>query len=79
MSTELTWFKSSYSGSEGGQCLEVAIVWRKSSYSSSQGDACVEVATTPTTVHVRDSKVPDGPTLGLAPGSWAALTGWVSR
>ncbi|MEU6141638.1 DUF397 domain-containing protein [Streptomyces sp. NPDC047081] len=24
MSTALEWFKSSYSGSEGGQCLEVA-------------------------------------------------------
>ncbi|ROQ66994.1 uncharacterized protein DUF397 [Streptomyces sp. 840.1] len=24
MSTERTWFKSSYSGSEGGQCVEVA-------------------------------------------------------
>ncbi|MFJ8163146.1 DUF397 domain-containing protein [Streptomyces sp. NPDC096136] len=59
MSTTLEWFKSSYSGDEGGQCLEVA--------------------TTPTTVHVRDSKVPDGPALGLAPASWAALTGWVSR
>ncbi|MER6214516.1 DUF397 domain-containing protein [Streptomyces sp. NPDC001674] len=59
--------------------MSTALKWVRSSYSSSQGDACVEVATTPTTVHVRDSKVPDGPTLGLAPGSWAALTGWVSR
>ncbi|MHB9862737.1 DUF397 domain-containing protein [Streptomyces sp. YIM S03343] len=25
MSTELTWFKSSYSGSGGGNCVEVAI------------------------------------------------------
>lgn len=24
MSTELRWFKSSYSGSEGGNCVEVA-------------------------------------------------------
>jgi hypothetical protein len=24
-SPELTWFKSSYSGAEGGECLEVAI------------------------------------------------------
>lgn len=24
MSTALTWFKSSYSGSEGGECVEVA-------------------------------------------------------
>jgi hypothetical protein len=25
MSTELTWFKSSYSGSGGGNCVEVAL------------------------------------------------------
>ncbi|MFF4368710.1 DUF397 domain-containing protein [Streptomyces sp. NPDC001594] len=78
MSTELMWFKSSYSGSEGGQCLEVAVTWRKSSYSGSDGGDCIEVATTPTAIHVRDSKVEDGPVLDLAPASWAALTGWVS-
>ncbi|MFI9064497.1 DUF397 domain-containing protein [Streptomyces sp. NPDC053429] len=43
MSTELVWFKSSYSGDEGGQCLEVAVAWRKSSYSGDEGGACVEV------------------------------------
>ncbi|MGI5528406.1 DUF397 domain-containing protein [Streptomyces syringium] len=51
---ELTWFKSSYSGSEGG--------------------ACVEVVTLPTTIHVRDSKVPDGPRLTLSPEAWSAFT-----
>ncbi|MFF5704670.1 DUF397 domain-containing protein [Streptomyces sp. NPDC012794] len=79
MSTTLKWSKSSYSGSDGGQCLEVAIAWRKSSYSGSEGGACVEVATSPAAVHVRDSKVTDGPVLNLAPASWAALTGWVGR
>ncbi|UTR82668.1 DUF397 domain-containing protein [Streptomyces cavourensis] len=44
MSTALNWFKSSHSGSEGGQCLEVAYEWRKSSYSSDEGGACLEVA-----------------------------------
>ncbi|MEV5260161.1 DUF397 domain-containing protein [Streptomyces anulatus] len=44
MSTALNWFKSSYSGSEGGQCLEVAYDWRKSSHSGSEGGACLEVA-----------------------------------
>ncbi|MFD5620884.1 DUF397 domain-containing protein [Streptomyces yangpuensis] len=77
--TALKWFKSSYSGSEGGACLEVAVGWRKSSYSGSDGDACLEVATGPDTVHVRDSKVQDGPVLALAPASWAALTGWLAR
>jgi hypothetical protein len=46
--------------------------WFKSSYSSSSepGD-CVEVATTPATVHVRDSKAPAGPRLTVSPDAWA--------
>ncbi|MEW2300845.1 DUF397 domain-containing protein [Streptomyces sp. NPDC006655] len=52
MSTsELTWFKSTYS-------------------SGSEGD-CVEVATHPTTIHIRDSKNPQGPQLALSPAAWA--------
>ncbi|MFD8415871.1 MULTISPECIES: DUF397 domain-containing protein [unclassified Streptomyces] len=78
MSTTLTWFKSSYSGSEGGNCVEVAVAWQKSSHSTEQGGACVEVAACPGTVHVRDSKVTDGPVLDLAPATWTALTGWVA-
>ncbi|MFC9584001.1 DUF397 domain-containing protein [Streptomyces yangpuensis] len=77
--TGLKWFESNYSGSEGGACLEVAVGWRKSSYSGSDGGQCVEVATGPDAVHVRDSKVQDGPVLALAPASWAALTGWLAR
>ena len=38
----VTWRKSSYSGSGGGNCVEVG-VWRKSSYSTSSGGGCVEV------------------------------------
>ncbi|MFF5487497.1 DUF397 domain-containing protein [Streptomyces virginiae] len=81
MSTELKWFKSSYSGGDGDACLEVAVAWRKSSYSGSGSDGgqCVEIATCTDTVHVRDSKVQDGPILALAPASWAALTGWLAR
>ncbi|MFD7291237.1 DUF397 domain-containing protein [Streptomyces sp. NPDC059863] len=74
MSTALEWFKSSYSGSEGGQCLEVAYDWRKSSYSTEQGGNCLEVAPSPHAIHIRDSKNPTGPTLTLAPASWAAFT-----
>ncbi|MEE1757011.1 DUF397 domain-containing protein [Streptomyces sp. SP18CS02] len=40
----LTWFKSSYSSDEGGDCVEVAYDWHKSSHSGSEGGACVEVA-----------------------------------
>ena len=69
----LTWFKSSYSGNEGGACLEVAYDWHKSTYSNNEGGACVEVATCPHTVHVRDSKVTDGPTFTVTPAAWTAF------
>ncbi|WP_282687403.1 MULTISPECIES: DUF397 domain-containing protein [unclassified Streptomyces] len=69
----LTWFKSSYSGNTGEACIEVAYEWRKSSYSNNEGGACVEVATCPHTVHVRDSKVTDGPTFAVAPAAWTAF------
>ncbi|WNI31110.1 DUF397 domain-containing protein [Streptomyces sp. ITFR-6] len=79
MSTARTWFKSSYSGSEGGACLEVAYDWQKSSYSSEQGGACVEVAAHPLAVHVRDSKNPEGPAPSVTPTAWAAFTGHVGN
>lgn len=77
--TDLMWFKSSYSSEQGGNCLEVAYEWRKSSYSGSEGGACVEVAAHPTTVHVRDSKDPQGPHLDFPPGAWAAFTSFAAR
>ncbi|MFD3535599.1 DUF397 domain-containing protein [Streptomyces sp. NPDC058664] len=46
------------------------LAWFKSSYSSSGDGDCVEVATCPSTVHVRDSKVPDGPRFAVAPVAW---------
>ncbi|MEU9982366.1 DUF397 domain-containing protein [Streptomyces sp. NPDC050856] len=71
MSTNLNWFKSSYSGGQGGDCVEVAYTWTKSSYSGDQGGACVEVATCPHTVHVRDSKDITIPALAVSPTAWA--------
>lgn len=59
MGTYTTWHKSSYSSSNGGNCVEVA--WRKSSFSSSNGGDCVEVA--PGLRALRDSKNPSGPVL----------------
>ncbi|MER6103202.1 DUF397 domain-containing protein [Streptomyces sp. NPDC001832] len=73
--TDLSWFKSSYSGGSGDSCVEVALSWRKSTYSGGSGDDCVEVAACPTTVHVRDSKVEQGPQLDLSPAAW---TGFVA-
>ncbi|MEV0452504.1 DUF397 domain-containing protein [Streptomyces sp. NPDC050600] len=68
--TDLAWFKSSYSSSASGDCVEVALSWNKSTYSSASGDDCVEVATGPTTIHVRDSKRPHDAQLTLAPAPW---------
>ncbi|MGV2916918.1 DUF397 domain-containing protein [Streptomyces alfalfae] len=73
MSTAMTWFKSSYSGDEGGQCLEAAYTWRKSSHSGSEGGQCVEVATHPTAIHIRDSKNPEGPALTVTPEAWTSF------
>ncbi|MEU3219043.1 DUF397 domain-containing protein [Streptomyces sp. NPDC006971] len=78
MSSTLEWFKSSYSGSDGGQCLEVAYDWCKSSYSGSEGGACVEVAAHPAAVHIRDSKNPEGPVLTITPTTWAAFADFAS-
>ncbi|MFF8413787.1 DUF397 domain-containing protein [Streptomyces omiyaensis] len=77
--TGLVWFKSSYSGGEGGECIEVAYDWRKSGYSGPEGGNCVEVAAHPTAVHVRDSKVPHGPQLAVAPAAWAVFVEVTSR
>ncbi|WP_411109495.1 DUF397 domain-containing protein [Streptomyces sp. c-19] len=77
-SSELAWFKSSYSSSsEGDSCIEVA--WRKSSYSGgTDGESCIEVAAAPGTVHVRDSKCVDGPQLAFMPGAWAGFVSYAT-
>ncbi|MEW2293325.1 DUF397 domain-containing protein [Streptomyces sp. NPDC006743] len=56
------------------------LAWFKSSYSSSgDGNSCVEVATTPGTIHVRDSKHRDvGPRLALAPQAWGDFVAYAS-
>ncbi|CAM5637498.1 toxin [Streptomyces spiroverticillatus] len=76
MSKTLRWFKSSYSASSGGECLEVAYDWHKSSYSDSNSAQCVEVATCPHTVHVRDSKLSEtSPVFTVTSASWTAFLG----
>ncbi|MFF6905409.1 DUF397 domain-containing protein [Streptomyces sp. NPDC012389] len=71
--TALHWFKSSYSDGDGGNCIEVAYRWTKSSYSNGDGGDCVEVAAHPTAIHIRDSKVTDGPILTVEPAAWGAF------
>ncbi|MDT0428395.1 DUF397 domain-containing protein [Streptomyces salyersiae] len=78
MRTGLYWFKSSYSGNQGGNCVEVAVAWTKSTYSGDQG-ACVEVAAYPHAVHVRDSKDLTVPALTVSPAAWTAFVGDVLR
>ena len=76
--TELDWFKSSYSGGGGGNCVEVAYHWQKSSYSGSDAGDCVEVAAHPGAIHVRDSKDPEGPALTFGPAAWAAFAAFAA-
>lgn len=67
------WRKSSYSNSDGGECVEVAC-WRKSSYSNTEGGECVEVAPLPDTLTgVRDSKIVDSPHLEFPAAHWAVF------
>jgi hypothetical protein len=68
----LKWFKSSYSDSTGGECLEAALSWRKSSHSDSTGGDCVEIATT-SAIHIRDSKAPTHPHLTVSPTTWTTF------
>ncbi|MEJ8657727.1 DUF397 domain-containing protein [Streptomyces sp. MS1.AVA.4] len=78
---ELDWFKSSYSSSsDGHDCVEVA--WTKSSFSdSSNSNECVEVASSPScpTIHIRDSKNPDGPRLTVGPAAWTGFLAYASE
>ncbi|MBI0378791.1 DUF397 domain-containing protein [Streptomyces albiflaviniger] len=69
--TELDWFKSSYSGSEADNCVEVAFT--KSSYSGGGGGNCVEVAIRTQAVHIRDSKDTERTPLTVSPEAWAAF------
>ncbi|MEU0677780.1 DUF397 domain-containing protein [Streptomyces sp. NPDC006172] len=56
------------------------LVWFKSSYSDGpDGNSCVELALTPHAVHVRDSKVVEGPKFAVAPGTWARFLTYASE
>ncbi|WP_427921415.1 DUF397 domain-containing protein [Streptomyces sp. cg40] len=64
--------------SSAGDSSELA--WFKSSYSdSSNPNDCVEVATTPGTIHVRDSKDAQGARLGFAPDAWVDFVMYASE
>ena len=72
------WRKSSYSGSNGGDCVECTVTegaaWRSSSYSGNIGGECLEAADRhPGVVPVRDSKHPTGPVLLIGGAAWQAF------
>lgn len=76
---EAAWRKSSYSGTGGGACVEVAPDWRKSSYSGGSSANCVEIGHGPRAIGVRDSKQRDAGILTVSPAVWAAFVGGVRR
>ncbi|MGY5632100.1 DUF397 domain-containing protein [Streptomyces sp. UC1A3] len=56
------------------------LAWFKSSYSDTSNPSdCVEVAIAPATIHVRDSKRPDGPRLTVPTASWTAFVAGVGK
>ncbi|MYR40755.1 DUF397 domain-containing protein [Streptomyces sp. SID5910] len=57
------------------------LAWFKSSYSGgTDGESCVEIATTPRTIHVRDSKhVAAGPRLALTPAAWVSFLPYAAQ
>jgi Domain of unknown function (DUF397) len=59
--TGVRWRKSSYSGDNGGNCIEVTAA---PGTAAGPGTLCL----------VRDSKDPDGPTLAVTPQGWQAFT-----
>jgi hypothetical protein len=78
-SSELAWFKSSYSAGDGGECVEVALEWHKSSYSAGNGGDCVEIATCPHAVHIRDSKEVTRPGLTVNAAAWTQFVDFTTR
>jgi hypothetical protein len=64
-----TWRKSTYSGGNGGECVEVGI-WRKSTYSGGNGGNCVEVGAAGPAVRVRDTTDRAGVVLTFGLGEW---------
>ncbi|MFI1018075.1 DUF397 domain-containing protein [Streptomyces sp. NPDC020965] len=61
--TGFEWVKSTYSGGEGGQCVE----WSPAH------------ATDTGIVPIRDSKTPDGPILTLSPTAFTGLVEFARR
>ncbi|MFJ2733281.1 DUF397 domain-containing protein [Streptomyces sp. NPDC087317] len=61
----LAWFKSSYSGSQGDSCIEIAVAREESGATE--------------TVHVRDSKQQRGPQLALSTAVWSDFVTYAAQ
>jgi len=72
--TSAPWRKSSYSGNNGTNCVEVA-TWRKASYSGNNGGDCVEAgATARGHILVRDTTNRDAAVLDVPAEAWDRFT-----
>ncbi|MGW1275528.1 DUF397 domain-containing protein [Streptomyces tsukubensis] len=58
---------------------KTGLTWRKSSYSGGDQGQCLEIADTAGSIHVRDSKNPEGAMLTFAPGQFAAFAQFASQ
>ena len=73
----LAWRTSTFTGSNGGSCVEVAPIWRTSSFSGSNGGSCVEVAPLTESVAVRDTKDRSRAPHVHSAAAWAAFVAGV--
>ncbi|MFC6883774.1 MULTISPECIES: DUF397 domain-containing protein [Actinomadura] len=78
-----TWRKSSHSGTQHSDCVEVTAlapaVWRKSWHSGDDGGNCVELASSSGKVGVRDSKDAAGGVLVFARSDFRVFVEVVKR
>jgi hypothetical protein len=74
---EFEFRKSSFSGANGGNCVELA--WRKSTFSGASGGECVEIARAEPVFGIRDSKNASGPVLMLDESQGAAFLAAVKQ
>jgi hypothetical protein len=72
MANDSAWRVATYTGGNGGNCVEVAS-WRVASYTGGQGD-CVEVGDADRAILVRDSKDRAGGTLTFTTANWQSFT-----
>lgn len=71
------WRKSSYSSSQGGNCVEVAIGAEPRHRIGSDGEHAGLAASR--FIQVRDSRDPAGPALAFSPADWDTFIGQAKR